>query len=62
MSYQTVSTAVRTFKSFRDLMRVRFNVTIDTGWFDRDAAFNHDFRTQLRAIDVDSDMSGAYDH
>ena len=62
VSDQTVATAVAAFKSYRDLMRVRFKVTIDTCWFDRDAAFNHEFRTQLRAIDVDSDMSGAYDH
>ena len=59
---QTVATAVKAFVSYRDFMRVRFNVTIDTLWFDRDPAFNRDFRDQLRALDVDSDMSGAYDH
>jgi len=53
---------VTAFVLFRDLMRVKFRVRINYMIFDRDASFNRDFRAQLRALDVDSNMSGANDH
>jgi hypothetical protein len=59
---QTVPSAVAAFVLFRDLMRVKFRVTINYMVFDRDASFNRNFRAQLYKLDVDSNMSGANDH
>jgi hypothetical protein len=41
---QTVLAAVDAFDEFRDLVRVRFGIVVDTLLFDRDIAFNKAFR------------------